>query len=717
MDRSDNDRKVRFAAATAHRPIIVALSGNPNSGKTSIFNQLTGARHHVANYPGVTVEVRLGRFRYEGCSIQVADLPGTYGLTAYSEDELLARRYLLERHPEVVVHVADASNLERNLYLAIELIELGLPIVIALNMVDVAERLGLQIDSEGLSRQLGVPVIPTVGCSGEGIEELKRAILSTGSAPPASSGPAFGLAERSRPALPTYSGELDRQIQTLAGRLAAELRGGRVEQARWLAIKLIEGDELVRAELDQVATHGAELLEAVQAAAARVEQHYGEPAESVIAAQRYKFISQLCRRVTRRLGRATTITGRIDSIVTHRLLGFPIFVAIMYLVFKFTFTMGEPAVDVIERALAWFGDRVGSLPIWAGADPVRSLLVDGAIAGVGNVLVFVPNIMLLFLAISLLEDTGYMARAAFIMDRFMQKVGLHGRSFIPMLLGFGCNVPAIIATRTLGSRRDRLPTMLVLPLMSCSARLPIYTLLIPAFFAPGMRTPVLWGLYFAGIALAVLLAKLLRLTLLRGEPAPFIMELPPYRLPTLRSVLIEVLERTSHFLRKAGTVILAASILLWAMANYPKPPAERLAGLDEERQQAVQLAYSLTGRIGTMLEPVMRPIGLDWKVSVAVLGGLAAKEIVVAQFGIVYALSRDAAGGQSLRAALQRDYTPLQGLCIMLFCLIAMPCVATLAATWKESGSWRWAALQGVGLSLVAYVVTFAVYQGAMLLV
>jgi len=720
MDRQQPEARLTTEAtsstATAHRPITVALSGNPNCGKTSIFNQLTGARHHVANYPGVTVELRLGRFRYGGHSIHVADLPGTYGLTAYSDDELVARRYLLERRPDVIVHVVDASNLERNLYLAIELIELGLPLVIALNMIDVAERHGLHVDAEALSQRLGVPVVPTVGCTGAGIDELKRAILSAVSAGgDGDSASASGSVRRRRP-LPTYRGELERQIAALSERLAAELPPAQTRPTRWLAIKLIEGDELAGAELDGAGTGAAELIEAARAAAARIEQHYGEPAEAVIATQRYEFIAQLCRQTTRQLSRPRTVTERIDSVVTHRLLGFPIFVLVMYLVFKFTFALGEPAVGVIERAVAWLGDWVGSLPIWAGAEAVRSLVVDGAIAGVGNVLVFVPNIMLLFLAISLLEDTGYMARAAFIMDRVMQKVGLHGRSFIPMLLGFGCNVPAIMATRTLQSRRDRLATMLVLPLMSCSARLPIYTLLIPAFFPPGMQAPVLWGLYFTGVALAVVLAKLLRVTLLRGEQAPFVMELPPYRLPTLRSVFIEVLDRTSHFVRKAGTVILAASILLWAMASYPKPPAERLAGLDEQGRQAVRLAYSLTGRVGGLLEPIMRPIGLDWKASVAVLGGLAAKEVVIAQFGIVYAVSSDTAGLDSLRAALQRDYTPLQALCIMLFCLISMPCMATIAATWKESGSWRWAALQSIGLSVVAYVVTLAVYQGAMLL-
>jgi ferrous iron transport protein B len=415
-------------------------------------------------------------------------------------------------------------------------------------------------------------------------------------------------------------------------------------------------------------------------------------------------------------------SDRIDTVVTNRLLGLPIFLGLMYLVFKVTFTVGDPLMGWIETGVGWLGEAVAGF--WpAGAESaLESLLVDGVIGGVGGVLVFLPNILLLFLAIALLEDSGYMARAAFVMDRLMHKIGLHGKSFIPMLIGFGCTVPAILATRTLESRRDRLTTMLVLPLMSCGARLPIYMLFIPAFFTDAAllqlgpvrfttHAALVMLIYVIGIVLAVVLAKVLRSTLFRGEAAPFVMELPPYRMPTVRGTLLHTWERGWMFLRKAGTVIVAISILLWVLMSYPKPPEAQLAGLTDEEQAQAALSYSVAGRIGHALEPVMRPAGFDWKTSTALVGAFAAKEVFVAQLGIVHSLGEADEESEPLRAVLRREYTPLQAFAIMLFCLISVPCMVTVATIWKESGSWKWAALQVVGLTALAWVLTAAVYQ------
>jgi ferrous iron transport protein B len=689
------------------KEIQVALAGNPNSGKTTVFNALSGARQHVGNYPGVTVEKKEGTFSHRGRKIRLVDLPGTYSLTAYSMEELVARNFIIDEKPNMVVDVIDASNLERNLYLAVQFMELGVPMILALNMSDVAEARGFDINIDKLSDLLGVRIVRTVAHTREGIDELKDAIVY------------MGFEEAShKPALVTYGEEIERELEKLISMMEDESALKEHYNLRWVAVKLLEGDKEVREDVERGVDRPGELFDEVNDACDRIKRDFGEDAEIVIADQRYGFISGACRKsVLQTVESRHTMSDHIDSVLTSRVLGIPIFLGLMYLVFKLTFTLSGPLMGWVETFFAWLGESVSSLWPAGSESALESLLVDGVIGGVGGVLVFFPVILLLFLAISILEDSGYMARAAFIMDRFMHKIGLHGRSFIPMLLGFGCTVPAIMATRTMENRRDRLTTMLVLPLMSCGARLPIYALFIPAFFPARWHTPLLWSIYIIGIVLAVALAKLLRSTLFKGEVAPFVMELPSYRMPTVKGTIIHMWERAWLFLRKAGTVIVAISVILWTLMSYPKLPEDQVSNLTPDAAAQQQLSRSYAGRIGHALAPVMEPIGFDWKTSTAMVGAFAAKEVFVAQLGIVNAVGEAGEESQSLRTVLREQYTPLQAFSIMLFCLISVPCVVTIVTTWKESGSWKWAALQLFGLTALAYVVCFAVYQTGQLLV
>ncbi|MBL7115287.1 MAG: ferrous iron transport protein B [Kiritimatiellae bacterium] len=683
-----------------------ALGGNPNAGKTTLFNALTGGQHHVANYPGVTVTAKEGLMLHKGHSTSLIDLPGTYSLAAYSPDELVARNYVLDQHPDVVISICDASSLERSLYLAVQFMELRVPMILVLNKSDLAEKSGHIFNIEILERLLGMPIVPTSAHREEGIQELKDAILNIEI-----------RKERPLPVKVTYGREIEAELEQLTP-MAAQAAEHLSRDPRWVALKLLEKDAYVRNRLTgECGTDGASLLTQAGEAIGRIEKHFGDRSEIVIADQRYGFISGACQEaVTTTSEMRHDISDRIDDIVTSELLGIPIFLVLMYFLFKLTFTLGAPAMMLIEATVGWLGNIVSSL--WPGGteNALCSLLVDGIIGGVGGVLVFLPNIALLFVGIAFLEDSGYMARGAFIMDRFMHKIGLHGRSFIPAVVGFGCTVPAIMATRALENKRDRLTTMLVLPLMSCGARFPIYTLFIAAFFPQPWRAPILMGIYLLGIALAALLAKLLRKTLLKGDTSLFVMELPPYRMPTPRGILSHTWERTRQFIRKASTVIVVASCILWVLTNYPKPDAEQLENLTTVEQQSVELSTSIAGRIGHTIEPIMRPIGFDWKTSTALIGAFAAKEIFVAQLGIVYSLGEADEESYTLRQRLRENYTPLQALCIMIFCLISIPCVATMATMKSESGAWRWPLLQFGGLTLLAYLITLVLYQGGTLL-
>jgi ferrous iron transport protein B len=678
------------------RQLVVALVGNPNSGKSSLFNQLTGSHQHVGNYPGVTVEKKEGYCTHGGREIRIIDLPGTYSLTAYSAEELITRRFILEDKPDVVVDVLDASNIERNLYLGTQLMEMDVPLVLAFNMSDLARRRGLEFDLEQLSRLLEARIVLTVGNKGEGREALLEAIVQT-------------AREEKKPRVHSvsYGGEIEGE---LAG-VEAVVRDREKELAarygsRWVALKLLEQDEEILGKVG-----APEVREAVSKSVAHLRSIFRDEPEIVLADRRYGFISGACQETIRNsVERRHDASDMIDAVVTNRVLGLPIFLLLMYAVFWLTFTLGEYPMLGLEWLLGWLQTSVSGLWPEGSTHWLRSLLVDGVIAGVGGVVVFLPNILLLFLAIALLEDTGYMARAAFVMDRIMHKIGLHGKSFIPMLIGFGCSVPAIMATRILENQRNRLTTIMVIPLMSCGARLTIYSLIIPAFFAARWRGPVMWLIYLIGILLAVICAKLLRLTVFQGETMPFVMELPPYRMPTAKSVLIHMWQRGWMFLKKAGTVILGISVVLWVLASFPKPSEEQLAGMDEEQAQQAALEHSAIGRIGHFVEPVIRPLGFDWKIGTALIGATAAKEVFVSQLSIVYATGADGST-DVLRERLRASYTPLVAFCILLFSLISTPCIATVVMTRQETNSWKWAVFQFVGLTVLAYGITLVVYQ------
>lgn len=702
------------------KQFVVALAGNPNSGKTTMFNRLTGARQHVGNYPGVTVERKSGFHRHGLIEMQIVDLPGTYSLTAFSVEEKVARNFIIEDRPDAVVDVIDATNLERNLYLAVQLMELGAPLVLAFNMSDTTRERGFKFDLPFLSKTFGVPVVLTAGNKGEGMHELMTTALQVVNN---FSGHPGGNVN--------YGPVVESEISILQTILSKRADCDTGRNNRWLAIKLLENDPDLRSRYAD-----GKLAVQLDKSLTCIETELGDSAASIIAGCRYEFIADVCQRGVHapELPRRT-MSDQIDALVTHRFLGLPLFLAVMYLVFQLTFTASEAPMHWIESFFGWLGGQVGAWWPEGTDSPLKSLLVDGLIAGVGGVLVFMPNILCLFLAIAILEDSGYMARAAFIMDRLMHKIGLHGKSFIPMLIGFGCSIPAIMATRTLENRRDRLATMMVIPLMSCGARLPIYVLIIPAFFPSSWCAPMLWVIYVIGILLAVAGAKLLRSTILQGQSVPFIMELPPYRTPTVRGVVIHMWERGWLYIKKAGTIILGLSILLWALTNYPKKTvfehdyhfsAMSAPGLGienvekanearkisiEQEQRAEMMAYSIAGRVGHAVEPLIAPLGFDWRIGTALIGAFAAKEVFVAQMGIVFASGEADDNSSDLRDKLRAEYTPLAAFCIMFFCLISTPCMATTAVVRKESGSWAWAIGQWAGLTMVAYLLTLIIYQ------
>jgi len=714
--------------------VTVAIAGHPNSGKTSLFNAITALRQHTANYPGVTVERKEGTCRYKGHLLRVVDLPGTYSLTAFSNEELLARDYILQHHPDVVVVTIDSSNVERNLYLATQLLELGVPLVLAFNMADRAEAAGLRIDHGRLSALLGVPIATTVASRGKGIDELLAGIIQV-----AQAGPAAVAAQRRV----DYGKDIEPAIAKLSELLGGD--GSTSPSTRWLAVKLLENDDQVAA---RIRLDGRGDAQAILDEAARARQHIeaisGDASELVLAARRYGSIAGACAKTVTAVAAARQVASdRIDAVVTNRYLGLPIFAVAMLIVFQLTFWLGNPMAGWLESGK----DALAAMIHRMGDGLLVSLLADGVVEGMGAVVQFVPLIALVFVAIAVLEDSGYMARAAFVLDRLMHRVGLHGKSFIPMLIGFGCTVPAVLATRMLEGRRNRLTTMMVLPLMSCGARLPVYVLMLGAFFSNQVmfrlfgvipvtdQAMLLLVIYAIGMVLAILLARLLRSTIFHGEGGEFVMELPAYHMPTLRGVALHAWQRTWMYLRKAGTVILAMAIILWALKTWPALDAGRRAEFQAQREAAAAgaaapgrqhvdeliqridlaehragLEHAAVGRIGHALEPVLRPCGFDWKIASALIGSLAAKEVFVSQMGVIYAVGAHGQE-QSLRSKLAADYTALQGFCIMLFCLISAPCIGTVAVTLRESGSWKWAALQWGGLTALAWAAATVVYQ------
>ncbi len=683
--------------------ITVALVGNPNSGKSSVFNMITGARQHVANYPGVTVDLMEGHCVFGDTAMTIYDLPGTYSLTAYSMEELIARSFILERKPDVVVDVLDASNLERNLYLATQLMEMNVPLVLVFNMADLAEQKGLVFDTERLSELLETPIVHTVASRQQGKLPFLQTLVDVSK-------------QRDRPRRYhiTYGDEIETEIDKIIVLLREhEPQFVKEDNLRWVAVKLLEQDGAV---LDRITSQAVK--NQVTQSLEHLRYIFAESPEIIMTDRRYGYISgacQECIRTTAELRHNTS--DMIDTVVINRYLGLPIFLVLMYLVFQVTFTLGQYPMHGLEWLFDFLSARI--LAGWPGENLLwlRSLIVDGIIGGVGGVVVFLPHILLLFLGIAFLEDSGYMARAAFVMDRFMHKIGLHGKSFIPMLIGFGCAVPAIMATRILENRRNRLTTIMVLPLFSCGAKYTIYALLVPAFFPLRWRAPVLGSVYLIGIVIAIIAARLLRSTLFKGETVPYVMELPPYRMPTFKAMGIHTWQRGWLYLKKAGTVILAISIILWALMYFPKPPQELLTDMSPQQVRQAQLEYSVVGRVGKAIEPAIRPLGFDWRIGTALIGATAAKEVFISQLGIIYSVAESENSEQTLQDKLKQRYSPLQGFCVMIFSLIATPCVATVAVTRLETRSLKWALFQFFGLTALGYIVTLIVYQAVSVII
>ncbi|MGQ9532384.1 MAG: ferrous iron transport protein B [Desulfotomaculales bacterium] len=657
----------------ARAEVVVALVGNPNVGKTCIFNNLTGARQHVGNWPGVTVERKEGRFSFEGRTVRVVDLPGIYGLGAYSDDEKIARDYLLSGEADVVINIVDASNLERNLYLTVQLLEMGTNAVVALNLADEAEARGIAIDTGKLAQLLGVPVVSTVAPKKKGMPELIAAAMQK-------------VGAREGPRRIFYGKEVEQELAKIEAIVARYPSLTARFAPRWLALKVLEGDEYVLAQVRQ----SRDIVEQYRESAARLGKLTGQDPESLIVEGRYGFLAGVIREcVARKIAPETrfNLSDRVDRVVTHPVLGLPLFLAAVWTIFQFTFTLGNPLVGYMETFFEWLGDLAGTR---IANEVLASLVVDGLIGGVGSVLVFIPPIFLLFLAISFLEDSGYMARAAYLMDRLMHLLGLHGKSFIPLLVGFGCNVPAVMATRTLENKRDRVITVLITPLMSCSARLPVYVLFAGAFF-PSRESLVILSLYLLGVALAILMGMLFKALLFKGEEAPFVMELPPYRWPTLRGTLIHMWERGFSFLRKAGTVIIGAVVLVWLLSHVPWGAA---------------VEESLIGRLGGLLASAYAPCGFGtWEAAVALFFGLLAKEAVVGTLGTVYGVEE-----AGLTTALQQHFTPLSAYAFMAMTLLYVPCAATIGAIRRELG-WRWALFTAAYTLVLGWAVAVLIFR------
>lgn len=699
------------------RTINVALVGNPNCGKTSIFNIAAHAHERVGNYSGVTVDEKVGTFSHGGYTFNLTDLPGTYSLSAYSPEELYVRKHIIEKTPDIILNVVDGSNLERNLYLTTQLIDMDITMVMALNMYDELQKSGDRLDIEQLSTLLGLPIVPTTGRNGDGIDRLFDKIIEV------------------------YEGRdtKTRHIHVNHGRVLgdciARLRTELYEHGfsdtlstRFLSIKLLENDRQLEQYVADRDPDGS-VLKMRDRIAEEFKKESGwrlvdkdvskghqmtvedkhQDIESAITDAKYAFVRGALAECYVKNEKSTlhANTDKIDAIVTHRWIGYPIFLLVMFVTFFCTFAVGQYPMDWLEALFGWLGDVVGS----AMSDgPLKSLICDGIIAGVGSVLVFLPNILILYLFISFMEDSGYMARAAFIMDKLMHRMGLHGKSFIPMIMGFGCNVPAIMATRTIEDRKSRLLTMLVIPMMSCSARIPVYVILVSAFFSKWAAF-VLMGLYLLGMVMAVLMAKLFSRFFVKGESLPFVMELPPYRMPTAKAVLRHTWEKGKEYLKKMGTIILGASIIVWALSYFPT---------NEDRR--VQAENSYMAKIGKTIEPAMRPCGFDWRQSVSLLAGVGAKEVVASTMAVVYATSSDEAelleedfeseeGESRISELIRNNMTPLSAASMLLFILLYMPCVSTIVAIKNESGKWKWALFTMAYTIGLAWIVSTLVFQ------
>lgn len=664
-----------------------ALVGNPNSGKTTMFNEITGSTQYVGNWPGVTVEKKEGKARRFKEDIKIVDLPGIYSLSPYSMEEIIARDYIVDQKPNVVINIVDATNIERNLYLTMQLKEMGIPMIIALNMMDVIDARKDSINIEALEKLLGVPVIPASASKGKGIKEVIEKALE--------------IATSRTEVEKEHSRNFDDKIETRLDeieRLVSNITDLKGYNTRWIALKLIEGDENIKEKINVPEMVMSELRACKEA----LEKEYDSDIETVLADNRYQHISKIVNRTVKKTLKSggLTISDKIDKVVTNRIFAIPLFMAIMFAIFQITFgTIGSFTIDTVDVFVN--ETLAGVLSGWleaAGASAwLHALVIDGILAGMGSMLVFVPQIMLLFLFLALLEDSGYMARAAFIMDRLLRKLGLSGKSFIPMLLGFGCSVPAVMAARTLENEKDRRLTIILTPFMSCGARLPVYALFAAAFFSKNQGA-IIFSIYVLGMVVAILSGVLLKNTILKGEASPFVMELPPYRIPTLKGLAIHMLDRGKGFIKKAGTVIFAASVIIWFLQSY-----------NLSLQMVEDPANSIFGAIGMAIAPIFAPLGFgDWKSAVALLTGLVAKEVVVSTLGILHGVGDDST---QLVTLLQTAYTPLIAYAFMAFTLLYVPCIAAVAAIKREMNSWKWTLIT-VGYQLfTAWTVAFLIYQ------
>lgn len=710
------------------RTINVALVGNPNCGKTSLFNIASGAHEHVGNYSGVTVDAKEGFFDFQGYHFRIVDLPGTYSLSAYTPEEIYVRKHIIDETPDVIINVVDASNLERNFYLTTQLIDMNVRMVIALNMYDELEASGNKLDYLKLSQLFGVPMVPTVCRKGEGVDKLFHVIIGIyeGSdfltqkkaeirtevledlrdwhetyVPDHKFG-SHSEEEHIRPRgifrhiHINHGPELERSIQAVKKLISVNEQIRHKYSTRFLAIKLLEDDKDIELFVETL-PNGGEILALRDKEVQRIYNVMNEDSEQAITDAKYGFITGALKETfTDNHMEKEQTTRVIDSIVTHRIWGYPIFFLFLYIMFEGTFVLGDYPMQGIE----WLVDQLGNLIRNNMAEgPLKDMLVDGIIGGVGGVIVFLPNILILYFFISVMEDSGYMARAAFIMDKIMHRMGLHGKSFIPLIMGFGCNVPAIIASRTIEDRKCRLITMLVNPLMSCSARLPIYLVMVGAFF-PNQASFVLLCIYATGIILAVLMARLFSKFLVKGDDAPFVMELPPYRMPTTKSILRHTWEKGAQYLKKMGGIIMIASIIIWFLGYYPQHDAYETVAEQQEN--------SYIGQIGKAVEPVIEPLGFDWKLGIGLISGVGAKELVVSTLGVLYTNEEDV---ENVNLSNRIPITPLAALAYMLFVLIYFPCIATLAAIKQESGSWKWALFAAGYTTVLAWCIAFVVYQ------
>jgi ferrous iron transport protein B len=730
------------------KTIIVGLAGNPNSGKTSIFNALTGARQKVANWSGVTVEKREGRLKYKGYIFKIVDLPGTYSLSSYSIEEIVARDFIINENPDVIINVVDAGNLDRNLYLTTQLIDMRTKVVMALNMFDEAELKGMKIDTGTLSGLMGMDVVKTIAVKSEGIDRLLDAVINVSSK----------KSSVSRHIHINYGNDIEIEIQKIQKKIRSDESIIGKYSTRWLALRLLEGDRDAEAKLKNHHEIKNILIEAT-VSRRTIEKKYNDDIETIFTDMRYGFIAGAVKESVKKTApRRRDFTEKIDKIITHRIMAFPILIVFLWMLFELTFTLGQYPMNLIEKGVKLLSSVFSSI---LSESPLKDLIVNGIIGGIGGVIIFLPNILILFMGISFMEDTGYMARAAFIMDKIMHKMGLHGKSFISLVMGFGCNVPAIMATRSLENTKDRILTILINPFMSCSARLPVYILFAGTFFSTYAGV-VITSLYAVGIILAFISAKLFNVIFFKGQSMPFVMELPPYRFPTIKTTLLHMWDRGSLYLKKVAGIILIFSIIIWVLSSYPKSleiedkyydsinkikrtyifnntniinkygrMSKELAILNDKfetelekiqiEKRSEEMKYTFIGRIGDALHPLFKPLGFNWQMGISLTTGLATKEIVVSTMSVLYHSSeeeKDNGKQKSLREVLKKSeygISPLAAYTFLLFVLLYVPCIGTVSVIGREAG-WRWAMFSIVYQIVLAWLVCFLFYNAGRLL-